>query len=680
MRTRRKTSNKPAADQKHAAERGRETKGNGESDRKFFAAFHSSPALMAISTVDGGGFMDVNNEFLEKLRYRREEVVGKSFVELGMFTPPVDAVLLEILAGRGHARNIEVVAYAKDGTTVHGLFSGDRIEVDGKSCWLMVIVDVTDRKRAEEMVRESEERYRNLVETQLELVCCWLPDTTLTFVNESYCRFFGKTREELLGRMWLELIPEDAREGVAQFYLSLVSNPKPITYEHEVASAHGKRQWVVWTDNPILDAQGRVVKFQSVGRDITERKEAEEALRKSEERHRILFQSMTQGVVYQSADGRITYANPAAETILGMPLDQLRGKTSMDPDWRSIREDGTPFPGNEHPSMVSLHTGKPITGCVMGVFHPRWKDHRWILIDAVPEFLPGKTKPFRVFTTFTDITDRKRAENELLQLNEELEQRVRERTAQLQATNKELEAFAYSVSHDLRGPLHTISGFSQMLMAEYGKKLDEQGRQDLERINGAAFKMSQLIDDILMLSRLTRQEMKIERVDLSRKAGEIAAELSQSAPMRPVEFVVAPGVMAHGDGQLLRLVLQNLLNNAWKFTRQSEKARIEFGTTEKDGARVFFVRDNGAGFDRKYMDKLFGAFQRLHPETEFEGTGIGLATVKRIVQRHNGQVWANGEVGKGATFYFTLSEMLREAQGTTSPSGESQNAALHRQP
>lgn len=247
-----------------------------------------------------------------------------------------------------------------------------------------------------------------------------------------------------------------------------------------------------------------------------------------------------------------------------------------------------------------------------------------------------------------------KAEEEVRRLNADLERRVRERTQELEAANKEMEAFAYSVSHDLRAPLRAIDGFSQALLEDYRDKVDAEGQDYLRRVRAASQRMAKLIDDLLHLSRLSRAPMNRQSVDLSVLAERVVSELRTVEPFRGVEVLIAPGVMAEGDPGLLEVVLKNLLSNAWKFTGKTSHARIEFGVTDHDGRPAFFVRDNGAGFDMAYADRLFGAFQRLHSEDEFPGTGIGLATVQRIIRRHGGRVWAEGAVGKGATFYFVL--------------------------
>jgi light-regulated signal transduction histidine kinase (bacteriophytochrome) len=242
-----------------------------------------------------------------------------------------------------------------------------------------------------------------------------------------------------------------------------------------------------------------------------------------------------------------------------------------------------------------------------------------------------------------DITERKQAEQEILL-----------RTAELEAANKELEAFSYSVSHDLRAPLRAIDGFSQALLEDYGGRLDATGQDYLRRVRSATQRMGVLIDDLLNLSRVARAEMRREPVDMSQMAKTIAADLRSAQPERQVDIAISPRLQAEGDSRLMRVVLENLIGNAWKFTSKRESAQIEFGATQSNGTKAFFVRDNGAGFDQAHADRLFGAFQRLHGMNEFPGTGIGLATVQRIIHRHGGRVWAEGEVNKGATIYFTL--------------------------
>lgn len=259
-------------------------------------------------------------------------------------------------------------------------------------------------------------------------------------------------------------------------------------------------------------------------------------------------------------------------------------------------------------------------------------------------------------------------DRELRRYAADLEQRVAERTheleernealrrnaAELLAANQELDAFAYSVSHDLRAPLRSIDGFSQVLLEDYAAQLDEAGRDSLRRVRAASQRMATLIDDLLKLARVTRVEMRTEVVDVSGMARDIAAELQRTDAARHVEFVIAPGLKARADAPLLRVALENLLRNSWKYTAKQPRPRVEFGSIEANGGQAFMVRDNGAGFDMKYMDKLFGVFQRLHSAAEFEGTGVGLATVRRIITRHGGRIWAEGAVDQGATFYFTL--------------------------
>jgi light-regulated signal transduction histidine kinase (bacteriophytochrome) len=266
-------------------------------------------------------------------------------------------------------------------------------------------------------------------------------------------------------------------------------------------------------------------------------------------------------------------------------------------------------------------------------------------MSVIPRKQQARTRPAK---------SEERSPEEILRQNADLEERVRKRTEQLEASNKELEAFCYSVSHDLRAPLRSIDGFTHALIESYSESLDPVAREYLQRVRAASLRMNQLIDDLLHLSRVGRREMRIQDVDLSELAASVAHDLQKGDPTRQVDLVIAPGLRARADERLIRIALENLLGNAWKFTSRAPRARIEFGSENRGGKAVYFVRDDGAGFDMTYADKLFTPFQRLHANHEFPGSGIGLAIVQRIINRHNGQVSAQGAPEKGATFCFSI--------------------------
>ncbi|WP_035261620.1 sensor histidine kinase [Desulfonatronum lacustre] len=284
-------------------------------------------------------------------------------------------------------------------------------------------------------------------------------------------------------------------------------------------------------------------------------------------------------------------------------------------------------------------------------------------LDGVEFFVDVSAAPFQfqgrhgAVVFVRDITEKKRFEEELRELNQQLELRVKERTARLEEVNQELEAFSYSVSHDLRAPLRGIDGFSQALLEDYHGQLDDQGRDYLDRVRKASQRMGLLIDDLLKLSRVSRAELSVTNVNLSQLTEDVLVGLSESEPERDVETVVEQGLIATADPTLILIVLENLLDNAWKFTRYAHRPRVEFGRRMMSNEEVFFLKDNGVGFDMTYAGKLFTAFQRLHSLERFPGTGIGLATTTRIIRRHGGRIWAQAEPDKGATFFFTLPDV-----------------------
>ena len=396
-----------------------------------------------------------------------------------------------------------------------------------------------------------------------------------------------------------------------------------------------------------IDATGgyEVEKLARAFNGMLERLERERhALQLSEQRYRSVVETVVEGIVLQDSSGDVIACNSSAKRVFGVAMN--RPLILESGNRRLVQEDHSPLPPEQVPPVVALRTGKVQSGVVVGI---QGQDgvSSWVLMNSRPMFHPGEQAPYAVLTSFADITDRKRTTETLGRLNTELEDRVAARTA-------ELEAFSYSVSHDLRAPLRAVSGFSSLLSAEYQELLGADGRSLLGRIVDAAGRMGMMINALLELSRLGRTELISAQVDLARIAREIESDLRSAEPQRSVEFVIPPALPAHGDPGLLHVVLQNLLGNAWKYTGKTPDARIELGATTEKNVPVFFVRDNGAGFDPAYMEKLFNPFQRLHTAQEFSGIGIGLATVKRIVTRHQGRAWAEGAVGMGATFYFTL--------------------------
>jgi PAS domain S-box-containing protein len=347
------------------------------------------------------------------------------------------------------------------------------------------------------------------------------------------------------------------------------------------------------------------------------------------------------GLLQLGPDGIIQWANLAQLELLGYARQEYVGKKAT--EFYADQSEGLNV-------LARLARGEALRDYRTNL-RARDGSLRNVLINSNADLEKGRLLRARLLTQ--DMTGQRRAEEEIHRLNLELEQRVQQRTAQLEAANKEMESFSYSVSHDLRAPLRSLRGFTEVLLEVHASQLDSRGQDFLRRACAASFQMERLIEDLLKLAQVARADLQVEEVNLSSLAGDIAADLANSDSSRNVQFVIAPECSAQGDPRLVRLALDNLLRNSWKFSGKRADARIEFGRT--DGQETaFFVRDNGAGFNMAYSKKLFGVFQRLHAASEFPGTGVGLATVQRIINRHGGRAWATGAVNQGATFYFTL--------------------------
>jgi PAS domain S-box-containing protein len=499
---------------------------------------------------------------------------------------------------------------------------------------------------AEKNFLKTEERYRSLIENQTDLVCRITPDGTFAFVNDMYCQFFNKSKKELTGSKW-HPIPVDDDIEIIEEKLSTLSPVNPtVTIENRVLSGKGEIHWVQFINSGFFDQQGNLLEIQSVGRDITEHKQAQEALRESKEKLHLIIDTSPVGICTVDPLGNFVTTNLAYERLVGYSKEELRGLSFFD----VTHPDNRPKNKKLFQDMFSLKT----TNFFMEKRYIR-KDGAMIEVAVHATGIMDADGNARFGTAFVkDITEGKQAEEQIKELNRTLEQRIKDRTKQLDSANKELEAFSYSVSHDLRAPLRAIDGFARILLEDHTERLDQEGRRILNVIGSNVQKMGRLIDDLLAFSRLDRKKIKTSNVDMNQLTDELIGELNVDFGERVVNFNIKSLPDSNCDRAMLREVFFNLMSNALKFTRGKNPAMIEITGKVDDDEHIYSISDNGVGFDMKYADKLFKVFQRLHSSQEFEGTGIGLALARRIVKKHGGRIWAEGTVDKGAIFYFSL--------------------------
>lgn len=611
----------------------------------------------AVFMLDAQGYILNWNVGAERLKgYRAEEIIGEYF----------SCFYSEEERNAGKPEE-ELKRAAAEGQIVD---QGWRIRKDGSRFWADVTItavhdergklrgfskvthDITERKKVEDALRFSEARYRALFQDNPTMVFTIDTEWTIQTANPFSAKILGYTIDELEGQSVLKLFHEDDRPAVIEQFRRCLQKPDQVyRWMFRKIRKDGGMLWVDETAQATYGFNG-APNVLVVCQDVTERKRAEE------DRERLLLQleavleNINEGVVISDLDANVLTMNKEALTMHGYEGDEFQVRRPLS-EYQATFElfdlEGRPVSFEEWPLVRALRGERFVDYEVRVLRKDTGK--LWVGSYNGSQVRSKSSDVVLSVITVRDVTERNRIEDEIRRLNTSLA----ERAAELEAANKELEAFDYTVAHDLRQPLNALSSYCQVITRLCGDQLQEECMGYVQDAYSVTLRMDRLIEAMLNLARMSHVEVCRETVDLGMLAHEVADTLKLTEPEREVDFRIAEGIVANGDANLLRVVLDNLLGNAWKYTGMREKAIIEFGVSDIDKVPAYFVRDNGAGFDKTEADKLFTPFQRLPGAEKSRGFGIGLATVERIIRKHGGKVWAESEPAKGATFYFTLS-------------------------
>lgn len=638
----------------HAIERNASSRKIKESEKNYRDLFQLSPEPMFLYSLEDNSFIDVNEAAIEHYGYSKSEFLSMYLQDIIPDSDENEALQILNRAASNKRNHFagEFRHHKKNGEQILVSIHTRKIRYNDRDVCIVISSDITQKREEEKQLRLLESVITNsneavaIIEADKEDE----PELILQYVNDAFSDITGFGYDEAVGNSLFKLFGQETDQQQLSNFKKAVRNWKPAELE---IIQHRKDQSSFWTQLsilPVSDIKGNYTHWIYIGRDITERKQAEEEIRQSKNQYQSLVDNVDQTIYRASADKEFTilFMSPHIEQITGFPASEF------------IHNHKQKYSDRIHPkdrNVVLSEIEESIKNERSWEFEYRLlhKDDtiKWVYEKGnVQKNSDGK--PTHCDGFILDITEKKRAEMALETLNRQLEDKVDERTRQLKLANKELEAFSYSVSHDLRAPLRAIDGFSQAVLEGYSDKLDETAIGYLNRVRSASQKLSHLIDEFLNLARVSRTEPKAAAVNLSKIAQSIMDLLRNGDPSRQVQISIENDLNDFADPSQIKIVLQNLLENAWKYTSKTDKASITFGSYEKEGEKIYLVKDNGAGFNMEYANKLFIPFQRLHHEKDYPGTGIGLATVKRIIDRHNGEIWAEGSTGEGATFHFTL--------------------------
>ena len=627
-----------------------------ESEQRYRLLFENNPHPMWVYDLETLQFLAVNEAAIQHYGYTRDEFLVMTIKDIRP-SEDVPALLDDVAQTVSPLNRAGVWRHrTQDGTLINVEITSHITDFAGRAARLVLATDVTERLQAEEALQTERHRLRTLIDNLPDVI--FLKDRQSRFIvaNRATAVFMGMASpEELIGHTDFDFYPQ---ELAAQYYATeqqiIQSGKTLIGWERQQADLQGNRHWLSATKLPLRNAQGQIVGLVGIERVITARKEAEaqreaalEELAYERNLLRTLIDHIPDYIYVKDTESRFLMANKAVVRHMGADsADGLIGKTDWDfypperaaqfqADEQAIIESGQALIDHDEPNSDAAGNLK------------------WIVTTKLP-MRDSHGQIVGLVGVGHDLTERKRAEEEVMQLNQELEQRVLDRTAQLEAANKELESFSYSVSHDLRAPLRAIDGFSRILLREAAAELSAENQRYLDLIRDNVRQMNNLIDALLTFSRLGRKPLDKQSVDMNQMARQTVESLRPGLEERQLEVLQHVLCPCQGDPELLKQVWTNLLSNAFKYTRTVDLAVVEIGCQKQAAECVYYVKDNGVGFDMQYAHKLFGVFQRLHGIEEYEGTGVGLALVQRIVARHGGRVWTQAAVGQGATFFFTV--------------------------
>lgn len=629
------------------------------SEMKFRKAFKTSPDAININRLSDGMYVEVSEGFTALLGYTSGESIGKTSLEMNIWANPEDRKKLTSgLIKHKNVKNLEADFRRKDGTTLSGLMSASIITLNNEPHLISITRDISEMKAAQSELQKSESRFRTAFENSASGMCLISTQGQFLQVNTKLCEILGYSDSELLNLTFLQITyPEDLSISNNFVTKSIEKQADQVHFEKRYIRKQGELIWAEVSSSLLRDEKDQPLYFITQIIDISERKKAEEALRESEERYRRLLVNLDAGVVVHAPDTSIVMNNHKASELLGLSDDQMSGKLAIDPQWKFIHEDLTPFRLDEYPVSQIIATKKPIKNLVAGVVRPEMNDIAWLTVNGFP-VLDINNEIVEVVISFIEITEQILANEKIRKLNEKLEERVVERTAQLEAANKELETFTYSVSHDLKAPLRGIDGYSKLLLDIYGKNLDEEAKTFVLTIRNSTRQMNVLIEDLLEYSRLERSQKRNEPIKINDLIKSISSLYTNELVSGNYSLKTdIPDIELTADEKGLTIALRNLLENAIKFTKGKDYPVIEVGLKENALSWIIHIKDNGIGFDMKYHQRIFEIFQRLHRAEDFAGTGIGLAMVSKAMQRMNGRAWAESSLGIGSTFYLEIPKL-----------------------